>query len=266
MPDAPFSLLASWTLVSILVTTLIGIGFGGLGMSPPQYLLAQISFCISASILVVRVGWWLAVGQSGNFAQRIILAFLIFGTTGALWIWSILWIGGLQPKAQAQNPPTLHGLFSDEFTDGFKMSGEWSISTPTNGVLAKGETKTVWDFDARVKYIAFFVPSCDHSYAASRALINQVDKEFESKQSQLVLQVHGFGTSTDLKDLVFSGRVFLYHADNFTLRQLADLVDLYRAKGMSLEFRGPEYLSVQVSDWHRKHDKKQSAWNIISKG
>jgi len=90
------------------------------------------------------------------------------------------------------------------------------------------------DFDARTKFIAFYVPRSDHSYAAAVNLWSQVQVTFASIEKQVVVRSGYQQNFTDLKDLTFSGRVFLYHEDMFDLRQMADLLDIYKSHGMAL--------------------------------
>jgi hypothetical protein len=49
------------------------------------------------------------------------------------------------------------------------------------------------------------------------------------------------GPSISSRDLVFSGRVYLYHEDEMTLKQKAELGDLFKANGASVIFRGLDY-------------------------
>lgn len=63
------------------------------------------------------------------------------------------------------------------------------------------------------------------------------------------------GEMTTLKELVFSGRVFLYHEGFLSIPQKADLIRVYKAKNYDVQFRGPEYLGDQVVAWHQQHDQ-----------
>jgi hypothetical protein len=169
------------------------------------------------------------------------------------------------PAAQVDDkPPTLADLFKSGFTNTMKMSGStWNLRSADGASVLSGQTQVYLDFPANIKFIAFFIPRSEHSFTAATQLWSQVQTTFDSVAQQIQVQVRGFGNSTDLKDLAFSGRVFIYHEDQFTLRQLADLLDLYKVKGMSLEFMGPDFLGAQVIAWHHKHDRKQSDWNIV---
>jgi hypothetical protein len=57
--------------------------------------------------------------------------------------------------------------------------------------------------------------------------------------------IGGFSTDsrmTSSHELVFSGRIYIYHEDFFSLQQLASLERLYESKGLSVIFRGQSYM------------------------
>jgi hypothetical protein len=99
------------------------------------------------------------------------------------------------------------------------------------------------------------VPRSEQSYVAASQLWDQVQPTFALVEKSISVQSGYLQNLTDLRDLTFSGRVFLYHEDNFSLRQLADLVDIYKSHGMALDFRGPGYLGDQVAAWYHSHDR-----------
>lgn len=162
-----------------------------------------------------------------------------------------------------EKPPTLADLFKDGFPNTMKIDGtSWGFVKGGTRILS-GPTKVYLDFDAKTKFISFYVPRSEHAYPVALNLWSQVQATFQSVEKQIAITAGYQQNLTDLKDLTFSGRVFLYHEDAFNLRQLADLVDICKTHGMALDFRGPNFLMDQVMAWHRKHDKKPSDWNII---
>ena len=42
-------------------------------------------------------------------------------------------------------------------------------------------------------------------------------------------------------DAVFTGKIYFYYEMEMEPRQIADLLDLYRSRGLSLELRGPRW-------------------------
>jgi hypothetical protein len=154
--------------------------------------------------------------------------------------------------------PTLPDLFKSGFPNTLKLDGNsWGLVSKQDGTqILSGPTKVYLDFDAKTKFIAFYVPRSEHAYEAALGLWSQVPVTFDSVQKSMVVTA-GYGANmTDLKDLTFSGRVFLYHEDMFNLRQLADLVDAYKSHEMALDFRGPEFLMSQVTAWYHQHGAK----------
>jgi hypothetical protein len=73
-------------------------------MNPPNYTIAQVCFTVSAVLLLCRTAWWIAFEQSPdvNRITRGVIAFLLFGLIGALWVVSVTWVSGLRhlPKSQ----------------------------------------------------------------------------------------------------------------------------------------------------------------------
>jgi hypothetical protein len=80
-------------------------------MSPPHYTLAQISFTLSALLLLCRTGWWIAFEQSGEVGtiKRGLAAFFLLGLIGMAWVISVTWVDTLRtqeskPSQSATNP------------------------------------------------------------------------------------------------------------------------------------------------------------------
>jgi hypothetical protein len=61
---------------------------------------------------------------------------------------------------------------------------------------------------------------------------------------------------TSIKDLTFSGRVFIYHEWPLTNKQTADIVEAYSAKNLDVQLRGIDYLAPYVNEWYKKRDHK----------
>jgi hypothetical protein len=153
-------------------------------------------------------------------------------------------------------PPILPDLFKSGFPNTLRVEGKtWSLMS-NNAPLLSGPTKIYLDFDARTKFIAFYIPRSEHSYEAASGLWANVQGVFAGTEKNIGVQAGYHQNLTDIKDLTFSGRVFLYHEDNFSLRQLADLIDIYKSHGMALDFRGPEFLGDQVVAWYHEHGVK----------
>jgi len=89
-----------WAVVGAAVAIIIGIGGALLGMNPPQYGLAVVSFSVAALLLGARIAWWLATEQdeTASTTSLLLLAFLLIGSIGASWAGSLIWVNGLAKR------------------------------------------------------------------------------------------------------------------------------------------------------------------------
>ena len=92
-----WGVLVSWTFISIVAVALVGIGVGVLSMNPPHYQIAQVCFSVSAALLIVRSGWWIAFEQPATVSpfNRIMFTLVVFGAIGVLWEESVRWVSDL---------------------------------------------------------------------------------------------------------------------------------------------------------------------------
>lgn len=84
--------LFGWPLVGIFFSVLIGAGFSVMSMSPPEFQIAKICFFLAAIIAVSKVGTWLLCESDLAVSERVIVAILVFGLSGAGWVESWRWI------------------------------------------------------------------------------------------------------------------------------------------------------------------------------
>jgi hypothetical protein len=259
----------AWTVVSVVVAILVGVAFTVVGYIPPEFRAARWCFGCSALILGgMSIVWQVQTDKS--LFVRLLVGILLWGLIGAGLPEAFRWIKRRQvassdaplPKPAAiaddeSKPPTLSDLFKSGFPNTMKIDGNgWTLLDKNRVQVLSGPTKVYLDFEARTKFIAFYITHSDQSYAAAVNLWAQVPVTFSSVEKSIEIQGGYQPNLTDLRDLRFSGRVFMYHEDMFNLRQLADLVDIYKSHGMALDFRGPSFLSDQVMAWHRTHDAR----------
>ena len=261
----------AWGVTATVVGILLTIAFSAVGYAPAEFRLARWCLIISALALggtdivwqfTTKMPWWWRTIVGASVGS---LIFVGLPET-------LRWVSRRQqqitpvtpPVANTlpiseidTTPPTLMELFKSGFPNTMKVDGaSWGLVNKDGHELLKGPSKVYLDFDARTKFIAFYIPRSEYSYESARSLWSQVPPTFAAVEKNIGVQAGYHQNLTDLKDLKFSGRVFLYYEDNFNLRQLADLVDAYKAHGMALDFRGPSFLGDQVIAWHHKHDKK----------
>lgn len=150
------------------------------------------------------------------------------------------------PKKEPFKIPNLHELFDKEFSTLFRSSADriFGIDDGTKKITIKISEKEYLDFQAKSKFIGFYIPSSLYSYRLCESLADEYKatiKDFESVGEFKFGHV-AESNITSSRDLVFSGRIYIYHEDNFSLQQLATLERLYESKGLSVIFRGHAYL------------------------
>jgi len=100
-----------------------------------------------------------------------------------------------------------------------------------------------WDFSARAAFVGFFIPSDPDTCEVCAYISDHVKWPLEMAAG--VPRGGRTGERTESKDLVFTGRVFLYHESILTLQQRAELDKLYRGKGLEVHFRDHDYWLFQ---------------------
>ena len=90
--------LTSWGVVGpvcgIILACGIAITLGGTIMNLPyEFTLARVCYAIGFSLLLIRVGYWLAFEQPDNESRiaRLLVTALIFASVGILWVASVMW-------------------------------------------------------------------------------------------------------------------------------------------------------------------------------
>lgn len=173
-----------------------------------------------------------------------------------------------EPKKEEKNP-TLFDLFKNDFGRTLRAgNNEPSISIEwADGTATKITSQVYMDFDARTKFAGFYVPrppppstdiSGQTTFSACMKLIEMdaAQTAFERTSASVGIQMGRNEQMTNLQELVFSGRVFIYHEDFLSIPQKAEIIRVSQLKGIAVEFRGSDYLGVQVVAWHRERDAK----------
>ena len=155
--------------------------------------------------------------------------------------------------SSAPAPPlTLKNLFDTDFPSG-SFGSEITFTSKLDGSTWKIPYRVVTDFSSRTKYLAFYVADSPDAFDRCKILAANLQLPFEAiDKSVYMAMTDAGGTSiTESKDLVFTGRVYIYYESPFSLNQLAILESIFAEKKAAVEFRGQAYL---VLHWH---DKRQ---------
>jgi hypothetical protein len=154
-----------------------------------------------------------------------------------------------QSKHQAYTPPpTFQQIFESDFPHVLKGKTEYTFTNKTDGAVRKIIEQVYYDFEGKSEFFGFFLPTSPDSYDIAHHLVDNYDVVIGELKSKVQVRGGMTGDSSTTKDadLMFSGRIYIYHQDEWGLAQKAELERLFKEKGVSVQLRGPDYYSFQI--------------------
>jgi hypothetical protein len=150
-----------------------------------------------------------------------------------------------------EKPPTLREYFNKDFPNCLKVSNQCSLGSLNNENKIDIPWQVCNDFEAGTKFLSFYIPRFPDAYGVCVALSDFTKQTMETVNTGLEIQSKSPGDSShvDMKDLQFSGRVYLYHENLLSLAELGTLETIYKNKNLFPQFRGSEY---SVSRWFQE--------------
>ena len=95
-----------WTVISAVVTGLLGVGVSVMRTSPPEFTAAKWCFSVAYLIVLLRLSWWMFIDQTrGMPTLSAIQIFLIFGFIGVLWVGAMMWVENRQKAVAPLRDP-----------------------------------------------------------------------------------------------------------------------------------------------------------------
>lgn len=150
----------------------------------------------------------------------------------------------LKPASQpAPKPISLRRLFETDLPGYSGTSTAHSMSSPKDGSAVTLPLRIIEDLRAKNRFMAFFIPHSPDSHEICLRLARECH-DINSRRDDIG------GTFTDLygassKDLKFSGRVFIYHEDIWSIPQLSLLDAEFRKNNLDPQFRDRKYLILR---------------------
>jgi hypothetical protein len=148
---------------------------------------------------------------------------------------------------------SLEDLYATDTNGLGNLERKWEvgISNPDKGLQRTAlflRFRLYQDFSSNIDYISIFIPETHNALIDEQIyeLIKWLRDQIPPFRKELQNSV-GVGTSrpgepyAEAKNMKFSGRVFIYTMNNFTLVQLGELTSWYKAADIDLQLRGYEY-------------------------
>jgi hypothetical protein len=243
-----------------------GIGLGAMGdASNVEFWGARAGFIVAAiAVSIAYWYWW-------NEPEKALWHVIGLGAIAGLWVFvglplQLKWLEGREAKMKAsatthEAPPrpsspnqnlSMEDLFTKDFSDllNFQRALSMRVQNPANGLDTSVEVKIRlhYDFRSNTQFVSIYVPFFGdvRLHEGLVGFIDNLKKEIqnhrdEAKNVGVGSQIPG-APMIESKDLVFSGRVFLYTLNALNPIQIGQLVGSYRNDGLFLEIRGNDYL------------------------
>jgi len=147
-----------------------------------------------------------------------------------------------QPPAQIL-PKTLETLFQTDFRQFLKVQKTIDV-TLLNGQKIQMRIAIPEDIEANSMFLMAYIPRSPHTFLICVSLSGEAEKIVKDLSSEAEVRYKWPGESSQKtsKTLKFSGRVYAYHEDELSPRQLVDLTDFFLSKGLLVQFRSEEYV------------------------
>ncbi len=164
----------------------------------------------------------------------------------------------LEPiEKQEKMPITIHDCFDKDFPQFLRIFNELQVGATDTGETVKVECALYLDPTTNTDFISLYVPHSSRPYVICGHLGTEIRNLREQLKSKVGINTLNPGDtkSTASKDLIFSGRVYIYHEDELTLQEQAALDNIYKQHNLSAVFRGHSYATTKwlqriASDTH----------------
>ena len=148
----------------------------------------------------------------------------------------------------AKKPITLRTLFETDFPNLDHFENVLRIKkSSANEKECEIPFRLCVDFDARSRFLAFYVGV----QWETRRMCVSIAKNYKDA-IQIANQSHVYSmrppntAETQLREVVFTGRIFIYHEYEMTQREKAELEDFYKLNGAAVQFLGPVHLALNA--------------------
>ncbi len=141
---------------------------------------------------------------------------------------------------------TLMDLFEEDIPQTVKIKSDYMTQTkaPNRERECYYRFQVYLDWQARSKFIGFYLPmrigSPDNMIFFGKnhkVLLADMEKRFWTQAGRMGDE------PMNMRDLVFSGQVFLYYEGILSPREKVEVIQAYRKAGLNPQFRGLDYLS-----------------------
>ena len=143
---------------------------------------------------------------------------------------------------------SLSDLYSADFSN-YVNSEKDSLISNRAGNKVEIKLRVYFDVVSGALFVSYYVPQSANTYESCVGLASRVKEQISLIENQIGKSSVSLSADSpmpiEFDELTFTGRVFIYHDTAMSPRQIADLVDLFKAQGLTLHLRGWEYQYLQ---------------------
>jgi hypothetical protein len=180
-----------------------------------------------------------------------VLVFGFLSCSCAIWY---LWSSNGVPSTvavQTDKPRSLLDLYKSDFSGLMKSSRDYVVElrkradgTPDGNVNIS--YTACLDFVSKSKFYTFYIKNTNTSDQTAAAA-EIIGVNYKNIADKLTTDVYieakdpADSESTAVKELIFTGRIYLYYEKEMSIAQRGWLESLFKSNGASVVFRGPDY-------------------------
>jgi hypothetical protein len=166
----------------------------------------------------------------------------------------------LPPGASEPPPPepTLLSLMDTSFPRLNKLWGKPVIHFEDNFSLQITSALYFDLFTSGAKFLGFYVPRSPRVLEVFSAIASHATELGDALGDgglKIVCKAPGENPQT-VSDLTYSGKVYLYHEDDLTHKQMADVEEIFKSQHLAVVLRGRDFLTPAWTAWKAKHGTK----------
>jgi hypothetical protein len=142
---------------------------------------------------------------------------------------------------------TLRDRFNQDFTHLFRIHNQLTVRSVDDGNAVNIDCLLYLDHAANSDFVSLYVPHCEKPVEVCQHLATQISTIRDQLKARIIADARSPGDVQSVRSsqLRFSGRVFVYHEDDLTLQQLAELEQAYSQNGLAAHFRGPGFAATR---------------------
>ena len=152
----------------------------------------------------------------------------------------------------AKKPLSLRVLYDTDFD----YKGYWTTLTipSKDGADIEVPWRVVQDHNARSMFLAFYIPAfhdADKTIGLCKVIALHQKEILENEKphmAELISPIAGDSSPVLIKDLVFTGTIYIYTADQLSTVQEADIIRLFETKKLSAVIRSEYYRVVHAQE------------------